>query len=47
MILISLTAVAFLTAAAAGLIAGVLLSLRLLSRTLDDIEFGNSDDWYS
>ena len=46
MILIGLTALAFLTAVAAGLLAGVLLSLRLLSQASKGIDLGDPDDWY-
>ena len=46
MILIGLTAVAFLTAAAAGLIIGVVLSLRYLTKVSDSITLGDSEDWW-
>ena len=46
MILIGLTAVAFLTALAAGLIIGVVLSLRYLTKVSDSITLGDSEDWW-
>ncbi len=46
MILIGLTVVAFLVALAAGLIIGVVLSLRYLSQASDSITLGDPDDWH-